>query len=239
MNLLKKIQIAVASLVVTTVAAPYVTSETHVVEATMTSQETSASIANYIAIRNNNISYDEAKNISDGITYYSAMYGVDPLLMTALFETESNFNQSDISSTGAIGIGQIMPDTAVLLGVNPYDTMQNIQGACSYMSTALQTFSNWQEPAVMALAAYNAGTQAVIDYNGVPPFLETQNYVVQIRNRYWNLRNLFGDQTIEGISSETDSMGEESIISGDSGDSYIEYVEQDTPVGEVLDEEDY
>lgn len=239
MNLLKKIQIAVASLVVTTVAAPYVTSETHVVEATMTSQETSASIANYIAIRNNNISYDEAKNISDGITYYSAMYGVDPLLMTALFETESNFNQSDISSTGAIGIGQIMPDTAVLLGVNPYDTMQNIQGACSYMSTALQTFSNWQEPAVMALAAYNAGTQAVIDYNGVPPFLETQNYVVQIRNRYWNLRNLFGDQTIEGISSETDSMGEEYIISGDSGDSYIEYVEQDTPVGEVLDEEDY
>ena len=239
MNLLKKMQIAVASLVITTVAAPYVIPETHVVEATMTSQETSASIANYIAIRNNNISYDEAKNISDGITYYSAMYGVDPLLMTALFETESNFNQSAISSTGAIGIGQIMPDTAVLLGVNPYDTMQNIQGACSYMSTALQTFSNWQEPAVMALAAYNAGTQAVIDFNGVPPFPETQNYVVQIRNRYWNLRNLFGDQTIEGISSETDSMGEEYIISGDSGDGYIEYVEQDTPVGEVLDEEDY
>lgn len=201
-------------------------------------EETSLSIANYIALRNNSLDYDEAKNIADGITYYSGMYGVDPLLMTALFETESTFNQSAISNAGAIGIGQIMPDTAVSLGVNPYDTMQNIQGACSYMSTALKNFSDYPYPTETALAAYNAGGNAVIKYGGIPPYSETQNYVVRIRERYMNLRNMIGDGVTPIVQGDYNPLAP-SYTNGAETVDYVEYVEQDVPVGEVLDAEDY
>lgn len=205
-------------------------------EAAMSPEEASYSIANYVAMQNNSLSYEEAKAISDGITYYSAMYGVDPLLMTALFQTESNFNQSSVSSAGAIGIGQIMPGTAVSLGVNPYDTMQNIQGACSYISTVLKNFSNWPSPVDAALAAYNAGSNAVITYGGVPPYAETQNYVVTIRDRYNYLRSMI-DNVV--VVDEVASRGFPAYQSEGFGNGYIEYVEQDLPQSEVLDAEDF
>jgi soluble lytic murein transglycosylase-like protein len=195
----------------------------------------SVAIANYVAMHNNSLSYEDAKAIADGITYYSNMYGVDPLLMTALFHTESHFNQDSISGAGAIGIGQIMPDTAVSLGVNPYDTMQNIEGACSYMSTALKNFADWPYPTEAALAAYNAGSNAVIKYGGVPPFAETQNYVVTIRDRYNSLRGII-DGPVTVVDS-THNMGSSYAVNNGVA-NYVEYVEQDYPVGDILDAED-
>ena len=204
-------------------------------EATLSPEMTANSLANYVSMRNTYLGYDEAKNIAYGITYYSGMYGVDPLLMTALLETESNFNQASVSSAGAIGIGQIMPGTAATLGVNPYDTMQNIQGACSYMGTALHNFSNWPSPVEAALASYNAGSAAVISHGGVPPYSETQNYVATIRDRYSNLQNMLGAVTVVDSFSYTPSFAASSGTAAD----YVEYVEQETPVGEVLDVEDF
>ena len=210
---------------------------TGISEAAVPSEYTSAAIANYIVIRNTSLSYSDAKYLADGITYYSGMYGVDPLLMTALFETESTFNTNSVSPAGAIGIGQIMPDTAVALGVNPYDTMQNIQGACSYIHTALQTFSNWMYPTEAAVAAYNAGTKAVIDSGGVPPYYETQNYVEKIKSRYMNLQNMFGGETVTfGGNSWQDYSY---VESGDETADYVEYVEKDPPGMMILDAEDY
>ena len=187
-------------------------------------------------MQNGRLSFEEAKAIADGITYYSAMYGVDPLLMTALFHTESTCDQNDISPAGAIGIGQIMPETAVALGVNPYDTMQNIQGACSYISTSLKTFSNWPSPVEASLAAYNAGTNAVVKYGGVPPYSETQNYVARIRARYIYLQSLINNVT---VVDEISSNGYTAYSEGFSDNGYVEYVEQDLPEVQILDAADF
>ena len=130
------------------------------------------------------MSFDEAGGIAKAILYYSYKYNVDPLIMSALIDTESKFNQNAVSSAGAIGMGQLLPSTASALGVNPYDTLQNIEGACSYMATQLNNFNGDTR---LALAAYNAGSDAIKQYGSVPPFEETQNYVTQITQKYSQL----------------------------------------------------
>jgi len=103
--------------------------------------------------------------------------GVDPALVRAVAIAESDMNQDAISPVGAIGVMQLMPETAAALGVNPYDERQNIQGGANYLRQMLDKF-NGNVP--HALAAYNAGPGAVQKYGGVPPYKETQNYVGRI-----------------------------------------------------------
>ena len=99
------------------------------------------------------------------------------VLFRALIEAESAFNPSALSPKGAIGLGQLMPDTAQSLGVNPYDMAQNLDGAARYLLTQLAEFGTVD----LALAAYNAGPHRVIEYGGVPPFAETRNYIARIK----------------------------------------------------------
>lgn len=141
-------------------------------------------IQRYVNSENPSMSFDEAGWIAKAILYYSYKYNVDPLIMSALIDTESKFNQNAVSSAGAIGMGQLLPSTASALGVNPYDTLQNIEGACSYMATQLNNFNGDTR---LALAAYNAGSDAIKQYESVPPFEETQNYVTQITQKYSQL----------------------------------------------------
>lgn len=108
-------------------------------------------------------------------------YGVDPRLVSAVAEAESGENQAAVSDAGAIGVMQLMPDTASALGVNPYDKQQNIEGGTRYLKQMLDSFGGDVKKAV---AAYNAGAQAVKDYNGVPPYRETQNYVNKVLDLY-------------------------------------------------------
>lgn len=108
-------------------------------------------------------------------------YNVNPRLVSAVAETESNFNQGAVSDAGAVGIMQLMPQTAAGLGVNPYDKQQNIEGGAKYLKQMLDTFGGDVRKAV---AAYNAGAQAVKEYNGVPPYKETQNYVDKVLDLY-------------------------------------------------------
>lgn len=109
-------------------------------------------------------------------------YNVDPRLVAAVAETESNGNQDCVSSAGAIGVMQLMPDTAASLGVNPYDKQQNIEGGAKYLREMLDTFGGDVQKAV---AAYNAGPNAVKNYGGIPPYRETQNYVNKVLDIYW------------------------------------------------------
>ena len=104
-------------------------------------------------------------------------YGVNPALVRAVAIAESDMNQSEISPVGAIGVMQLMPETAESLGVNPYDEAQNIEGGTIYLRQMLDKF-NGNVP--YALAAYNAGPAAVQKYGGIPPYSETQNYVGRI-----------------------------------------------------------
>ena len=104
-------------------------------------------------------------------------YGVNPSLVRAVAIAESDMNQSALSPVGAIGVMQLMPETAASLGVNPYDEAQNIEGGTIYLRQMLDKF-NGNVP--YALAAYNAGPDAVQKYGGIPPYSETQNYVGRI-----------------------------------------------------------
>ena len=121
------------------------------------------------------------REYAETIRNAAAKYGVDSRLVSAVAEAESGFDQSSVSGAGAIGIMQLMPETASNLGVNPYDAQQNIEGGAKYLSQMLKTFGGDVRKAV---AAYNAGPQAVIDHNGVPPYSETQNYVNTVLDLY-------------------------------------------------------
>jgi len=103
----------------------------------------------------------------------AAQFDIPQQLFLRLIEQESGWNPRAVSHKGAIGLTQLMPETARILGVDPYDPKQNIMGGARYLATQYRTFRNWR----LALAAYNAGPGAVQKYGGVPPFKETQNYV--------------------------------------------------------------
>ena len=108
-------------------------------------------------------------------------YGVPVALLKAMGKTESNFNQSAVSSAGAIGVMQLMPGTAASLGVDPYDARQNIMGGAKYIAGNLEQFKGYSNGLELAIAAYNAGPGAVIKYGyQIPPYKETQNYVKKV-----------------------------------------------------------
>ena len=115
--------------------------------------------------------------VHDLIVKAADKYGVDRKLALSLAMAESNGNQNDISEAGAIGVMQLMPETARGLGVDPYDMAQNIDGGVKYLKQQLDAVGgDWQK----AAAAYNAGLGAVQKYGGIPPFGETQAYVKRI-----------------------------------------------------------
>ncbi|MEJ8559800.1 lytic transglycosylase domain-containing protein [Yoonia sp. GPGPB17] len=97
-------------------------------------------------------------------------------LYRANIEVESAYRQDAISSAGAIGLGQLMPATARDLGVDPRDPLQNLDGSARYLAMMLDTFGDPR----LALAAYNAGPDAVRQYGGIPPYRETQNHVARV-----------------------------------------------------------
>jgi soluble lytic murein transglycosylase-like protein len=103
---------------------------------------------------------------------------VDPNILVAIVTVESAWHTTALSHAGAIGLGQLMPGTAYELGVNPHDPKQNLEGAAEYLGGLLRKFgpNNYE----LVFAAYNAGPSAVTNYGGIPPFDETQRYVVKV-----------------------------------------------------------
>ncbi|MBM1691172.1 lytic transglycosylase domain-containing protein [Sulfitobacter geojensis] len=97
-------------------------------------------------------------------------------LFRANIEIESAYRQSAVSSAGAIGLGQLMPATARELNVNPRDPLQNLDGSARYLARMLLEFASPQ----LALAAYNAGPDAVRQFGGTPPYRETRNHVTRV-----------------------------------------------------------
>ena len=123
----------------------------------------------------NNFSTPEV--VSEKVQSTAAKYGVNEKLARAIAIAESNLNQNDISDAGAIGVMQLMPETAVSLGIDPYDEDENIEGGVKYLSQMLEKFGGNVE---LAVAAYNAGPGAVEKFGGVPPYGETQAYVNKV-----------------------------------------------------------
>ncbi|MEM6887832.1 MAG: lytic transglycosylase domain-containing protein [Pseudomonadota bacterium] len=99
--------------------------------------------------------------------------GVPEDLFLRLVQQESNWNPRAKSHKGALGLAQLMPQTARYLKVDPLDPAQNLEGGARYLAEQFRTFRSWR----LALAAYNAGPGAVEKHGGVPPYRETRNYV--------------------------------------------------------------
>lgn len=129
------------------------------------------------------VSGDLARNSLEGTPYADLFraagerYGIDPSILTAVARQESGYDPRAVSPAGAQGLMQLMPGTAAGLGVtDPFDPAQAVDGAARLLRDLMQRFGQLD----LALAGYNAGPGAVLRYDGIPPYPETQNYVRSI-----------------------------------------------------------
>ena len=139
----------------------------------------------FIARQNPRLNMGQAEYITFHLLKSADQNSVDPRLIVAMILAESGFNPQATSRTGAMGLGQLMPGTAAALGVsNAYDPAQNLAGSVNYLRSRLDTFG-WRVD--LAMAAYNAGANAVKKHGGIPPFRETQAYVKRVIRLYQEL----------------------------------------------------
>jgi hypothetical protein len=149
----------------------------------------------YLAIRqlNPNLTDTAANKITSSVLYFSDQNQVDPRLIIAMIIAESGFDTNATSRTGAMGLGQLMPETARGLGVtDAYDPVQNIGASVRLLRGHLDRYGGAPAHAgvipfdqiKLVMAAYNAGPGAVSKYHGVPPYRETQNYVRKVAAYY-------------------------------------------------------
>ncbi|HCI76146.1 MULTISPECIES: lytic transglycosylase domain-containing protein [unclassified Psychrobacter] len=176
------------------------------VTAHITSKVINASSSKTGKIKN----YNKTK-LDQVIEHNASKYDVSPALISAIIRQESNFNALAVSPKGARGLMQVLPSTAENYG--SYDLFlphHNVEVGSRHFSRLMKKYK--QLP--LALAAYNAGEGSVSKYNGIPPFLETQNYVLNVLKYY----NAGLDKQIYGIDIQSQSDGpkvlvEQSVIS--------------------------
>jgi hypothetical protein len=127
------------------------------------------------------------RSYDDLIAEAARSHGVPPALVKAVVATESWFNPRAVSPKGAQGLMQLMPATADSLGVSdPFQVAENLEGGVRYLRHLLDRYGDWTR----ALAAYNAGPEAVDRYGGIPPYRETRQYVERVLTYY---RRYHGD----------------------------------------------
>lgn len=126
----------------------------------------------------------QSRELAKHLLINANRWKVDANILVALVSVESEWHTSARSWVGAIGLGQLMPGTAALLHVDPHDPLQNLQGAARYLGGLLHRYRNSPHQYSLAFAAYNAGPKAVARFGGIPPYAETQNYVVKVMNAW-------------------------------------------------------
>ena len=146
---------------------------------------------------NPDISKKKAEALARLIVKKAKKYKIDPMLMAALISQESAFYEHAQSPVGAYGYGQLMPGTADFLGVNSYNPEDNLEGCAKYLRQQFDTWRTHPEVISLVLASYNAGPGAVAHYGGIPPYRETQTYVVIITERYETLRKAAKNSNVQ------------------------------------------
>lgn len=140
-------------------------------------------LARFVQASNPRLSWPQALWVAQAIRTAAGHEGIEPRMLAAVLYIESRFEHQSISSAGAEGLGQLMPGTAAGLGVDPRDPWQNVLGAARLLRADYAEFRSWP----FTLAAYNAGSGAVRQWGGIPPYSETQWYVWAVLWVYDNL----------------------------------------------------
>jgi soluble lytic murein transglycosylase-like protein len=113
---------------------------------------------------------------------------LDPRFIMSIVTVESRWRANAVSRVGARGLGQLMPTTAASLGVNAWNAADNLRGTSNYLKTLMDRFAGKPNATKLAIAGYNAGPKAVEKFHGIPPYAETQRYVVKVL-RVWKSLN--------------------------------------------------
>jgi soluble lytic murein transglycosylase-like protein len=126
----------------------------------------------------------QSRDLARRVLVNAERWRIDANMLVAIVTVESQWHTHAVSPAGAIGLGQLMPGTAALLGVNPRDPKQNLSGAARYLRGLMQRFGPHY---TLVFAAYNAGPKAVSEYGGIPPYYETQTYVIRVLDTWERL----------------------------------------------------
>jgi hypothetical protein len=163
-----------------------------------------------------------ASGINEAVERIAAEHSLPPQLIHSVIKVESNYNPYAISNKGALGLMQLIPETARRFGVvDVFNPVENIQGGAKYLRYLLDLY-NGNYP--LALAAYNAGEAAVARYGGIPPFAETQNYVMLVRKQLEAARKAAAAKPVAAPPPQTAEVK-------DAGPAHI--VEEVQPDGSV------
>ncbi|HTJ24999.1 MAG TPA: lytic transglycosylase domain-containing protein [Candidatus Limnocylindria bacterium] len=167
-----------------TIAAP-------VLSAAPAGAQVTGSEATYAAVLrsiNPKLPADKARAYARSVMADAWRTHLDPRFIMSIVTVESAWRANAVSRVGARGLGQLMPGTAHTLGVNPWSPYENLRGTSNYLKSLLNHFAGRPNAVTLAIAGYNAGPKAVERYHGIPPYAETQNYVVRVLH-VWNELN--------------------------------------------------
>ena len=183
-------------------------------------------------------------SLEDIYTEAANKYNVPKNLIKAIAKAESDFRPNATSGAGAQGIMQLMPATARELGVtDAYDPYQNIMGGTKYISQMLEKYDG---NVSLALAAYNAGSNNVAKYGGIPPFKETQNYVakvtgfmnggIEVPNASYTISAAEGGRVNTSVQEVEDSYYQSILEQLFSYEDYLQFIDLYTKIQEAQQE---
>jgi hypothetical protein len=168
-----------------TIAAPFMSAVPAGAEQLTGSETTYAAVLRSI---NPKLPADKARAYARSVMADAWRTHLDPRFIMSIVTVESAWRANAVSRVGARGLGQLMPGTAQTLGVNPRSPYENLRGTSEYLKSLLNHFAGRPNAVTLAIAGYNAGPKAVERYHGIPPYAETQNYVVRVLH-VWNELN--------------------------------------------------
>lgn len=158
----------------------------------------------------------------------AAQQALPPELVHSVIKAESNYNPNAVSSKGALGLMQLIPSTARRFGVaDPTNPVENLRGGAKYLKYLLDLYHGDYS---LALAAYNAGEQSVARYGGVPPFSETQKYVIEVSRRFAQMQKPATLRPVQPKSVAGDSAGGNHVDEVVQPDGSIRYVSRRDPL---------